>query len=107
MEPITIIALIGLAFGAGVYLDEDEAPEFPVAEQSLVDTVVTIPPANAPQIFARETYVLSHDGYYLSNLTPDPNQHEGCNQPILIADLSQPNTQDLLPVTPVNVDCKE
>ena len=107
MEPITIIALLVLAFGAGVYLDEDAEPVVSPVEQTHIDIVDNTPSAIAPKIFARQTYTLSPDGYYLSNLTPDPTQHEGCNKPVLVADLSQPNTQELLPVTPVNVGCEE
>jgi hypothetical protein len=107
MEPITIITLLVLAFGAGVYLDEGADPVVSPVEHTHIEIVDNTPSATAPKIFARHTYTLSPDGYYLSNLTPEPNQHEGCNTPVLIADLSQPNTQELLPVTPVNVGCEE
>jgi len=107
MEPITIIALLALAFGAGVYLNEDAEPVVSSVEQTRIEIVDDTPSATAPKIFARQTYTLSPDGYYLSNLTPDPTQHEGCNKPVLVADLSQPNTQELLPVTLVNVGCEE
>jgi hypothetical protein len=107
MEPIAIITLLVLAFGAGKYLDDDAKPLTAPIEQPAVVSVDNAPPSQSPEIYPRGAYALSPNGYYLSNLSPDPRQYPGCETPVLVADLSQPNTQEQLPVAVVNVGCEE
>ena len=46
-------------------------------------------------------------GYYISNLTPKPVQAQGCDMPILTADLSAPRSEDGgIYITEIDVECE-
>ena len=104
MEPIAIITLFVLAIGADKHFSEDVKPVVSASER--VETEI-VDDTQSHKIFARGSYILSPDGYYISNLTPDPTHYAGCEQPVLVADLSHPNYQKPLPVDLVNVGCGE
>lgn len=103
MEPITMIGLFVVAVGGGMYfnaadqqLHEDTAPQ---AEN-------TSEVASASKSFTRGIYIPTDSGYYISNLSSEPVKAEGCDQPVLVADLSQPRSKELQEVSTVMVDCE-
>jgi len=57
-------------------------------------------------VYQRGSYFKTSRGYYISNLTPAPMQAEGCDIPILTADLSAPRSDggDIY-ITEVEVEC--
>jgi len=56
--------------------------------------------------YQRGSYFKTNRGYYISNLTPAPVQAEGCDTPILTADLSAPRSDsDDIYITEVEVEC--
>lgn len=57
--------------------------------------------------YQRGSYLKTGNGYYISNLTPEPVQAEGCDMPILTADLSAPRSEDSdIDITEVDVKCE-
>lgn len=56
------------------------------------------------RVYARGSYY-AHEGYYISNLSPEPQLADGCNKPVLTADLSKPY-EGQVSVTSVEVGCQ-
>ena len=57
--------------------------------------------------YQRGSYFKTSSGYYISNLTPAPVKPEGCDTPILTADLSAPRSEDGdIYITEVDVECE-
>lgn len=103
MEPITLAGLFVVAVGGGMYLNagdqqmpEDTAP--PVENVSEV--------ASESTTFARGVFIPTDSGYYISNFSAEPVKADGCDQPVLVADLSQPRSKEPREVSKVMVDCE-
>lgn len=72
------------------------------SNQQDVDYTVIEKPA-----YQRGSYFKTSNGYYISNLTPAPVKAEGCDMPILTADLSAPRSEDGdIFITEVDVECE-
>ena len=57
--------------------------------------------------YQRGSYFKTSSGYYISNLTPAPVKADGCDMPILTADLSAPRSDDGdIYITEVDVECE-
>lgn len=57
--------------------------------------------------YQRGSYFMTDYGYYISNLTPKPVQAQGCDMPILTADLSAPRSEDGgIYITEIDVECE-
>lgn len=103
MEPITLAGLFVVAVGGGMYFNaadqqmyEDTAPQ--------IENVSEV--ASQRTSFARGVFIPTDSGYYISNLSPEPVKAEGCNQPVLVADLTQPRSKEAREVSTVIVDCE-
>ncbi len=103
MEPITMAGLFVVAVGGSMYFNavDAEAPESAVAQ---VEGAVEVSSANPT--FARGVFIRTDNGYYISNLSPQPIKAEGCDQPVLVADLSQPRSAEPRDVSSVMVNCE-
>ena len=88
MEPVGWIVGLALLFG-GYELINKEVPSESVEEVTQEQTVVSDEP-----VFERGRYFNTSDGYYISNLTPEPIKPDGCDRPVLTADLSTPRTDE-------------
>lgn len=57
--------------------------------------------------YQRGNYFNTGNGYYISNLTPEPVQAEGCDMPIMTADLSAARSEDEdIYITEIDVKCE-
>ncbi len=103
MEPITLAGLFVVAVGGGMYfnaadqqLHEDTEPQ--------AENVSEV--ASKSTSFTRGVFIPTDSGYYISNLSSEPVKVEGCDQPVLVADLSQPRSTEVREVSTVMVDCE-
>lgn len=101
MEPVTIVGIIVVFIGGSLFFSED-TPEASV-EQSAVESQTTEDQA----AFARGRYIPTDHGYYISNLSAEPVVADGCDLPVLVADLSNHSPGPKLNVAPVMVDCED
>lgn len=100
MEPVEWIVGLVLLFG-GYELINKDAPSEPVVEVIQEQTVVSDEP-----VFERGRYFNTGDGYFISNLTPAPVKPDGCDRPVLTADLTSPRTgEGQIQVTKVDNVC--
>lgn len=56
--------------------------------------------------YERGRYYRTEDGYFISNLTSAPQISEGCDNPILVTDLSKPAQDQKRHVRLVEVSCE-
>lgn len=100
MEPVGWIIGIVLLFG-GYELVNKEVQEEPISELVEEHTIVSDVP-----VFERGRYFNTGNGYYISNLTPEKIKPDGCDLPILTADLTSPRTDEgQIQVTKVDNVC--
>ena len=82
-----IVALI-MFVGGYELSDFLESEGEPAVTQEMTVIVEAIP--SLSPVFERGLYFKSTEGYYISDLSPVPEKVEGCERPVLIADLSEP-----------------
>lgn len=101
MEPITMVSLFVLTIGADkLFRDDIDAP---VQPEPVTEQIVEESPE--PE-FKRGVFFRTDAGYYISNLSPEPVEVPGCNQPVLVADLTKPHEQKTIrEVQTVQVGC--
>lgn len=93
--------LIGLLIGMILFITGNDVIENnkPQQEASYIETI-------EEPVYQRGRYFKSEDGYYISNLTPKPVVADGCDLPILTADLSVPRSEKgHIYITEVDVEC--
>jgi len=104
MEPIGWVALLSLLFG-GYHLSQDDKSTV-VIEEIIVqqdDQLVSQTP-----VYKRGRYYNTGQGYYVSNLSPEEEKIDGCDTPILTADLSAPRKQnELMSIDTVQIQCEK
>lgn len=95
MEWLILVTLI--FFGAEELISEDE-PEVVVLPEPIVST---------EPVYVRGRYYKTEQGYFVSNLTTEPAKAEGCDRPVLTANLSEPRygAHDLN-ITEVAMSCE-
>lgn len=100
MDPVGWIVGLAILFGGYDLISEDELKE-QAAEAVQEQTIVSEAP-----VFERGRYFKSSDGYFISNLTLAPVKPDGCDSPILTADLTSPRINDgQIRVTEVTIVC--
>lgn len=103
MEPVEWIIGIILLFGGYEALKKDE----PVVTPPVV-VVEPTPLISSTPIFQRGRYYRTEAGYYISNLTPEPQAADGCADPILTADLSPRGVEGKpIEVSEAVIDCED
>lgn len=103
MEPVTLAGIFVVAVGGSMYFnsaDEDLSDKTAAQVEDVGEY------STESQSFARGVFIRTDNGYYISNLSPEPVTAEGCDQPVLVADLSQPRSKETMDVSPVMVDCE-
>jgi len=94
MEWLIVVTLI--IFGAN-QMAEEEPPVVEVVPDPIVSTT---------PVYERGRYYKTHKGYFVSNLTPAPDKADGCDRPILTANLDQPRSSDSLDVKEIQLNCE-
>jgi len=102
MEPILMVSAFILFVGGDILINDQSAPDIRDSEQS---SHIELVRKNAAVGYERGYFAWSDDGYYISNLTPEPIQPEGCDKPVLVSDLSVPKSGQTLPVESVDLGC--
>ena len=102
MEPILMASAFVFLVGGNMLFNDDEGVDQLASEQVIENKLDS---SAAPVGFMRGSFVRSKEGYYISNLTPEPIEPDGCDKPVLVADLSQPRTKQSLPVESISVGC--
>lgn len=101
MEPVEWIIGILLIFGGHELLNKDKPEEPIVAEVAQKQSLVSDEP-----VFERGLYYRTGEGYFISNLTPVPQMVDGCDRPVLTADLTAPRTDSSkIQVTEIDMVC--
>ena len=101
MEPVEWIIGLVLLFGGYELLNDDEQEQPIVAEVVQEQSIVSDEP-----VFERGRFYKTGEGYFISNLTPVPQKVDGCDRPVLTADLTAPRTDgDQIQVTEVDIVC--
>lgn len=101
MEPAGLIIGFLLFFGYSL-LSVDSPQNVQTAQVEVEHPQVT-----TVNVFERGRFYRSTEGYYISNLTPEPELVKGCELPVLIADLNATRTADAqLQVTEIDVGCE-
>ena len=101
MEPVEWIIGLVLLFGGYELLNDDEQEQPIVAEVVQEQSIVSDEP-----MFERGHFYKTVEGYFISNLTPVPQKVDGCDRPVLTADLTAPRTDgDQIQVTEVDIVC--
>jgi len=85
MELIVALIMFVGGYELSDYLESEDEPA--VTQEMTV--VVEAPPSLSP-VFERGRYFKSAEGYFISDLSPAPEKVEGCERPVLTADLSEP-----------------
>lgn len=102
MEPVEWIVGLVLFIGGYELWGKDE-PKEPV----VVEVVQEEPVVSDVPVFERGRYYKTGEGYYISNLTPARQKIEGCDRPVLTADLTAPRNDDgEIRVTEVDIACE-
>lgn len=102
MEPVEWIVGLVLLIG-GYELWGKEEPQEPVAVEVVTEQSIV---SDEP-LFERGRYYRTKDGYYISNLTPAPQKVDGCDRPVLTADLTAPRGDEgQIQVTEVDMECE-
>jgi hypothetical protein len=101
MEPVELFVGFILIFGGYELISNDKNESVSIEEVQKVSVV-----SDAP-VFERGRFFKTIDGYYISNLTPARLKVEGCDRPILTADLTAPRVDnEEIQVTEVDMACE-
>ena len=103
MEPITLAGLFVVAVGGGMYFNAADQQMHEDTEPQ-AENVSEV--ASKSTSFTRGVFIPTDSGYYISNLSVEPVKADGCDQPVLVADLSQPRSKEPREVSKVMVDCE-
>ena len=101
MEIVIAVLLFVSGYGFSEFIGDETAPVVTEVNSTVIEDGQQTTSTN----YKRGHFVLSSYGYYITNLSPKPA--EGCERPILTADLSRPMKDgETLPVHSVSVDCE-
>ena len=102
MELFGLIVGLVLVIGGYERWEKEEPKEAVAAEIVTEQPIVSVEP-----LFERGRYYRTKDGYYISNLTPAPQKVDGCDRPVLTADLTAPRGDGgQIQVTEVDIECE-
>lgn len=102
MEPIEWIVGLILIFGGIEVMDEEDN-----VDNRIIEEVVHGKRVSDDPVYERGIFFKSQNGYFITNLTPEPVDVEGCDSQILVADLSEKrNSEVQLSVTEVEMMCE-
>lgn len=100
MEPVEWVIGLILLFGGYEVFGKDKKDE-------PVEVVQDVSIVSEDPVFERGRFFKTPDGYYISDLSPKPEQIEGCESPLLTADLTKLRDQeDAIEVTEIDVSCE-
>lgn len=101
MEPVEWIIGLVLIFGGYELWNKEESAEATSA------TVIKQTMVSEKPVFERGRFYKTDEGYYISDLSPEPLLADGCERPVLTADLSVARANDgQIKVTDVDIQCE-
>lgn len=104
MEFIVGAILVALGWWGG---SEYEASQQPVVIQNPIVVIEKPELVSEEPVFEQGMFYQTTKGYYITDLSPRKELPEGCSNPLLTADLSEPRETENLDVQEVDVKCEE